>query len=102
MTPSGIDPATFRFVAQCLNHCATACPHIFMYSREITTNFTNVNRVTVDLSVILTLHSVTSMVIAYGPATCVFTLLCTYRSFSGLIPCLRTPVKSQLLNYNII
>jgi hypothetical protein len=28
MTPSGIDPATFRFLEQCLNHCATACPHI--------------------------------------------------------------------------
>jgi hypothetical protein len=27
MTPSGIDPATFRFVAQSLNHCATACPN---------------------------------------------------------------------------
>jgi hypothetical protein len=26
MTPSRIDPATFRFVAQCLNHYATACP----------------------------------------------------------------------------
>jgi len=28
MTPSGIEPATFRFVAQRLNHCATAVPHI--------------------------------------------------------------------------
>ena len=28
MTPSGIEPATFRFVAQHLNHCATA------YARE--------------------------------------------------------------------
>jgi hypothetical protein len=26
MTPSGIEPATFRFVAQNLNHCATAVP----------------------------------------------------------------------------
>ena len=28
MTPSGIEPATFRFVAQHLNHCATAVPLI--------------------------------------------------------------------------
>jgi hypothetical protein len=27
MTPSGIEPATFRFVAQYLNYCATAVPH---------------------------------------------------------------------------
>ena len=26
MTPSAIEPATFRFVAQHLNHCATAVP----------------------------------------------------------------------------
>jgi hypothetical protein len=26
MTPSEIDPATFWFIAQCLNHCDTSCP----------------------------------------------------------------------------
>jgi len=26
MTPAGIEPGTFRFVAQHLNHCATAVP----------------------------------------------------------------------------
>ena len=26
MTPARIEPATFRFVAQHLNHCATAVP----------------------------------------------------------------------------
>jgi len=26
MTPAGIEPATFRFVAQHLNHCAIAVP----------------------------------------------------------------------------
>jgi len=28
MTPAGIKPATFRFVAQHLNHCATAVPNL--------------------------------------------------------------------------
>ena len=28
MTPAGIEPATFRFVAQHHNHCATTVPHI--------------------------------------------------------------------------
>ena len=28
MTPAGIETATFRFVAQHLNHCATAVPDI--------------------------------------------------------------------------
>ena len=30
MTPAGIEPATFRFVAQHLNHCATAVPSFFL------------------------------------------------------------------------
>ena len=32
MTPSGIEPTTFRFVAQHLNHCATAVPACFYIS----------------------------------------------------------------------
>jgi len=31
MTPAGIEPATFRFVTQHLNHCATAVPARYMY-----------------------------------------------------------------------
>jgi len=30
MTPAGIEPATFRFVAQHLNHCATAVPGLLL------------------------------------------------------------------------
>ena len=29
VTPAGIEPATFRFVAQHLNHCATAVPSTY-------------------------------------------------------------------------
>ena len=30
LTPAGIEPATFRFVAQHLNHCATTVPIIII------------------------------------------------------------------------
>jgi len=35
MTPSGIEPATFRFVAQHLNHCATAVTVMMLAPRPI-------------------------------------------------------------------
>jgi len=37
MTPAGIEPGAFRFVAQHLNHCATADPiHIiFIYLLQL-------------------------------------------------------------------
>ena len=35
MTPSGIEPANFRFVAQRLNHCTTAVPFNFIIQRFI-------------------------------------------------------------------
>jgi len=34
MTPSGIEPATFRFVAQHLNHCATTVPDVLVGNRK--------------------------------------------------------------------
>ena len=33
MTPSGIEPATFGFVAQHLNYCATAVPKMSTHIR---------------------------------------------------------------------
>jgi hypothetical protein len=34
VTPSGIESATFRFVTQYLNHCATAVPFIHFITRN--------------------------------------------------------------------
>jgi len=34
LTPAGIEPTTFRFVAQHLNHCATAVPSLLTHVNE--------------------------------------------------------------------
>ena len=38
MTPAGIEPATFRFVAQHLNHCATVVPRYFSTGTNLPLN----------------------------------------------------------------
>ena len=43
MTPSGIEPATFRFVAQHLNHCAIAVPIILNYFYSKTNQVHNIS-----------------------------------------------------------
>jgi hypothetical protein len=40
VTPSGIEPATFRFVAQYLNHCATAYISRYEFLEHVTHNNT--------------------------------------------------------------
>ena len=35
LTPAGIEPATFRFVAQHLSHCATTVPFYFLLRTQI-------------------------------------------------------------------
>ena len=60
MTPSGIEPATFRFVAQHLNHCATAVTKYYnimappSYMRSVVDRNVVMRRVTIQL------HSVTT------------------------------------------
>jgi len=41
MTPAGIEAATFRFVAQRLNHCATAAPFKRQHILNIESQFSN-------------------------------------------------------------
>ena len=41
LTQAGIEPAAFRFVAQDLNHCATAVPTVYVLRLKSTRNVCN-------------------------------------------------------------
>jgi hypothetical protein len=41
MTPSGIEPTTFRFLAQYLNHCATTVPFVNLLQQWFSGRFTS-------------------------------------------------------------
>jgi len=43
MTPVGIEPASFRLVAQHLDHCATAVPTLVVYVLILTDVFEEIN-----------------------------------------------------------
>ena len=48
MTPAAIEPATFRFVAQHLNHCATAVLHTLARYVKHVSRFVSSVRFAVD------------------------------------------------------
>jgi len=55
LTPAGIEPATFRFVAQYLNHCATAVPESTM-----------VQKISVENVIPCVLHNLGIIIVQYG------------------------------------
>ena len=62
LTPAGIEPATFRFVAQHLNHCATAVPeliyiYIYIYIHTHTHTHTHTQRVPIDIYIYISVLS---------------------------------------------
>jgi len=56
LTPAGIEPATYRFVAQHLNHCATAVPLYYsiyvIYFTEVPVSC-SIQKGTADVSIAL-------------------------------------------------
>ena len=48
LTLAGIEPATFRFVAQQLNHCATAVPPFFFSYSTLEDRLSHIKRYSFD------------------------------------------------------
>jgi len=69
LTPAGIEPATFRCVAQNLNHCATAVPHCIC---TFTCNFTTAYYVRWDLVHTILLYWI---VVIFRIYCCAFSLM---------------------------
>jgi len=73
LTPAGVEPANFRFVAQHINHCDTAVPHFYqrcypegtrINSRNMLVKILNstMNRLKVHLLVVNTLYKCLSII----------------------------------------
>jgi hypothetical protein len=69
MTPSGIDPATFRFVVQCLKRCATASPQLLKQNKctAVQHNYfiNKINLFVVNLQVHISAYNVAILVKIY-------------------------------------
>jgi hypothetical protein len=76
MTPAEIEPATSRFVAQHLNHCATAVPFVYSESRK----FTTIGRFEILKVVIIKLRPCSLVCIYVYTCVCmyVFMYVCMY------------------------
>jgi len=83
LTPAGIEPATFRFVEQHLNHCATAVSPLWRSTRNLTRR---------------SLPSKCHTVLRY---TCERNLFYIYKKSMGFFQC-GFSRKSQMINIFII
>jgi len=89
MTPAGIEPATLRFVAQHLNHCATAGPlrlysvlftfGCFVQPKYVVTNgFVVTKGVSMEYIVIIVQSSAVSLNLFHNGLCLIKTNFCTY------------------------
>jgi hypothetical protein len=76
MTPLGIDPATFWFVGQCLNHCATMSPHCYLLPFDISYSMWVRNK-TGNVRIIITLRHICVPPVYYGKAVLQILSVCS-------------------------
>jgi len=100
MTPAGIEPATFRFVAQHLNHCATSAPTFFLrfsnsaLRRQYTCRILNNLLAAPDVLTIVTVACIVSLTQNRNWNILIFSL--SFVHFSVLLHCCLSPLHSVM------